>query len=532
MATLTITETDRYRFDAEKADKPIRFIERYLKHWEGRFAGTPFILLEWEKDIIRNLFGWVDRETGCRRFQELYLLTAKGSGKTPCLAAIGMYAMLGDQESAAHIVSMASSFEQANLTFDCAKRFISQSADLQRFCAPKQYQIRGPKGAKWTIVSGKPTGRSGPRPSCLIADECHEWPAWTGEAFELLSANLFKRAQPLLMVATNAGASRTCYAWRLHERAMKVLNGNSQEETLLPVIYEAPAELPWDSECAARAANPSLGSFISFSQLAPKLAHAKEDPSAQAEYERLYLSRWIQGGKKWLDLRLWDQAAGEIDPAKLDKPALFVGLDMSQGDDLCAAAYVYATAARFYLDAEFWLPQATADHYTRIAATPYAEWAKAGKIHLLPDRTISPEVCRQIADSIIARHKVTPIKAVCYDPYRANHAIAALEAAGIVCVATRQGYTLSPGCEELDRRLKDGSITITANPVLRAHAETVEVTSDIRGNMWPVKPLAHAGFAGKRSAKIDGIAATVTAMVEARKHDFPKQKSVAKAFII
>jgi phage terminase large subunit-like protein len=492
-------------------------------------------LTEWQKaEVIRPLFGWIDRQTGLRRFNELYLLTGKGSGKTPLITMLALYLMLGSKQHGVNIISCASDFTQANkLSFGDAKRFIDQSPELKTICDSQQFAIHAPRDCHWTVISGKPKGRSGFRPTCILADEIHEFQPWTFEGLSIISQNLFKRPNSLLMIATNAGSNRTGDAWRKHERALKVLNGQSNEETLLPVIHEAPPDLQWDSEEAANAGNPSLGSFVHFSQLAPKLVQAREDPAEQAEYERLYLSRWVQGGKKWLDMKLWDQATGEIDPMKLKDTALFVGLDMSMGDDLCAAAYCYATPTRLHIDAEFWLPQATADHYQRTAATPYKEWGEQKAIHLLPDRTISPEVCQQIANSIIARHKVTPIKAVCYDAYRASHTIAALEAAGITCVAIRQGFSVSPGCEELDRRLKDGSITITANPVLRAHAEVVETTGDARGNRWICKPLANAGFAGRRSAKVDGIASIVTALVEARKHTFPKKSSSAvKAYVL
>ena len=90
------------------------------------------------------------------------------------------------------------------------------------------------------------------------------------------------------------------------------------------------------------------------------------------------------------------------------------------------------------------------------------------------------------------------------------------------CVPVGQGWGVSSGVAELDRHMKQGTVTIAPNAVLAWCAENVELKSDERGNSWPVKPNAKERYAGRRGTKIDGISALVTALTEARKHDFPK----------
>ena len=197
-------------------------------------------------------------------------------------------------------------------------------------------------------------------------------------------------------------------------------------------------------------------------------------------------------------------------------------MDLSQHDDLSAAVFVWVKPDRMFIGAHFWLPNLTAEIYEQKDGTPYSEWAKSGYISLLPQPTID-----SAARQLIARHIATiaaagKCKAVCYDRYKADETVAALEAAKLVCVPIAQGYSVSPGCFELERRLKEQSITISKNPVMRFCAENCEVKGDDRGNIWPVKPNARGKYAGKRGAKIDGIAALVTALTEARKQQFPK----------
>lgn len=264
------TESDLYYFDEEAANRPIEKIELYCRHFQGRHAGKKFTLLEWQKQLIRTLFGWKRRADGLRRFQELLLLTAKGTGKTPLLAAIGLYMLLMDGEASPIVISMASTSEQARYTFDAAKAYINQDEKLQRFASCKQHEIRGIKNnGKWTTISGSPNGRSGGQPSCIIGDEVMEWKEATAKAFELLKANAFKRSQPLVLLATNAGEDEHSYAHQQYERALAIRDGKIQDDTVLPVIFETPEDLPWDSEEAAKASNPSMGQIIEFQVSGP-----------------------------------------------------------------------------------------------------------------------------------------------------------------------------------------------------------------------------------------------------------------------
>jgi phage terminase large subunit-like protein len=520
-------ETELYYFDEEAADRACRFIEKYCRHFEGRHAGKQFLLIPWEKQLVRTLFGWKRKDDKTRRFRTLFLLTAKGAGKTPLFGACGLYALIGDKEASPHVISMASTSEQARFTFDAAKMYIHQDLDLQRFASVKQHEIRGIRnGGKWTTISGSPKGRSGGKPSCIIADEMMEWAGPTAEAFELLTANAFKRAQPLILIATNAGDSLTSYAYQQYERACRVRDGEIQDDTLLPVIFETPEEMDWQSEQAASIANPSMGSIVSFAALKPALVKAQESPEGESKYRRLYLSQWPKTSVgRWLDLGLWDKCTKEFDPAALTDAVLYDGADLSLCNDLSAALFIFAMPEKFYVDAHFWMPRVVAEEHQAKHSVPYLEWEKGGHITLVDSPTIDPATRLAISAYVAAKTGKHKLKAVCYDAWKADAVIASLEGAGITCVPIRQGASLFPGCEELDRRLQEGSIQFSPNPVMRFCAENAQIKS-LGGAYWPVKPNAKGTYAGTRWRKIDGISALVTALVEARKHAFPNARKM------
>jgi phage terminase large subunit-like protein len=524
---LELTEDAEFQFDEAAADRPVRFIEKYCAHYEGRHAGKPFILHDVQRKLVRDIFGWKSRATGLRRFTDVYFEAAVGAGKSPLLAAIGLYGLIGDNEPSAQIYSLASSYGQARVVFDTAKRFVKANNALASRLEVVDREIRHPRsGSFWQIVSGKGPG-AGCKPSMILGDEVHQW-AGAG-AYQDLRDRMFKRSQPLLIAATNAGKSRASFCWQLREKAIAALAGTG-ERTLYPIIFAADEEARTDDPAAWRTANPLMGVTIQENNVRANAAEAMKDADDERNFRRLYMSIWPKAGAgRWLDLADWDACVNATAPAAEDP--LYIGLDLSAGDDLCAAGFVSVTPERFHVASRFWLPRRTARHYTEKDGFPYLKWCDEGQLELLDEPTISSAVRKRIAADVIALSKTREVKAVCYDRCLADETIAALEAEGLTCVPVPQGYTLSPGCNALERRLKERSIDIAANDVLRFCAENCEVKCDDRGNIWPIKPNARGRYAGKRGLKIDGITALVTALTEARKHAFPPARKPYKGRI-
>jgi phage terminase large subunit-like protein len=515
---LELAESADYVYDPAAAARVVNFIERYCKHYEGAHAGEPFKLEPIQRRIVGDLFGWKSRATGFRRFTDCYLEAAVGAGKSPLLAAIGLYGLTSDGEQGAQVYSLAGTYGQARVVFEAAKRMAAASPQLDARLRSIQFEIQHPaSNSVWRIVSGKGPG-AGCRPSMILADEVHDWQ--NGGAYQALRDRMIKRRQPLLIAATNAGESQESFCWTLREKAVAALEGTG-DPAIYPVIWSADPDAATDDPAAWRQANPLIGVTIKEEKIRALCVEMMKDPDELLRFRRLYLGVWpTTSAGRWLDLAQWDAASGPIAPAA--GSPLYIGLDLSQGDDLCAAAFVWPTPDTFYVDARFWLPRETAERYAQANGIPYLEWAAANHITLLDEPTISDAARVEIASELINVAGAWDVRAVAFDRYKADGAIATMERAGLPCVPVPQGYSLSPGCFELERRIKERSILLYPNPVLRFCAGNVEVKQDDRGNIWPVKPNARGKYAGQRSAKIDGVTALVTALTEARRHTFPK----------
>jgi phage terminase large subunit-like protein len=70
---------DDIYFDYEDVDKRIKLVSK-MKHWKGKCAGQPFILLPYQQWIFANLFGWKYKESALRVTRKALLFVARKAG--------------------------------------------------------------------------------------------------------------------------------------------------------------------------------------------------------------------------------------------------------------------------------------------------------------------------------------------------------------------------------------------------------------------------------------------------------------------
>ena len=115
-------------YDEAKANRAVTFIQN-LCHTKGKWAGTPFDLLPWQDQIVRDLFGIV-RENGKRQFLTAYVEIPKKQGKSELAAAIALYLLYADNETSAEVYGAACDRNQASIVFDVAKQMVLMSPAL------------------------------------------------------------------------------------------------------------------------------------------------------------------------------------------------------------------------------------------------------------------------------------------------------------------------------------------------------------------------------------------------------------------
>jgi phage terminase large subunit-like protein len=87
-------DLSKYYYDPVAGQVAVDFIEGYITHVKGELGEKPFLLLDWEKEFVSNLFGWKVKETGLRRYREAFVFVPRKQGKalqvdTPILTTEG-----------------------------------------------------------------------------------------------------------------------------------------------------------------------------------------------------------------------------------------------------------------------------------------------------------------------------------------------------------------------------------------------------------------------------------------------------------
>ena len=82
-------------YDKKKADRAVTFIQN-LCHTKGKWAGQKFLLLPWQEQIVRDIFGIV-RADGKRQFLTAYVEIPKKQGKSELAAAIALYLLYANR---------------------------------------------------------------------------------------------------------------------------------------------------------------------------------------------------------------------------------------------------------------------------------------------------------------------------------------------------------------------------------------------------------------------------------------------------
>ena len=88
-------------YNKSSADYAVNFIE-CLCHTKGTWAGKKFELIDWQEQIIRDIFG-ILKPNGYRQFNTAYIEIAKKQGKSELAAAVALLLTCGDGEQRAEV---------------------------------------------------------------------------------------------------------------------------------------------------------------------------------------------------------------------------------------------------------------------------------------------------------------------------------------------------------------------------------------------------------------------------------------------
>jgi phage terminase large subunit-like protein len=387
-----------YRFDNEKAERFFAWC-RLFTHKKGVLRGQYIELAPILRFITGNLFGWVNKRTGFRRFTKFYWQVARKNAKSQTLSLILTYLCFADGEGAAEIYCAATKKDQARVVYDECVSMVRQGLPKDKYRI-RYGRIEHPKSESFIRAMSKEDRKKGDgyNPHGCSIDEYHAHD--TSEVYDVMWSGMGAREQPLHCTITTAGFELAFPCPRIEYVLVgKILDPNidfnidnyfcmvneldkDDEGNLIDDIR--------DEKCWIKA-NPIVCSYESgIKSIRDSFNEAIGIPEKMRDFLTKRMNIWVNMREcGYMDLEKWKSCYLSFDKyPDLKGVPCFVGIDMSAKIDLSSVGFIWPYKDCYYTFSHSFMPEETVAIKMKTDKVPYMEWIKAGYITATPGGAI------------------------------------------------------------------------------------------------------------------------------------------------
>ena len=481
-------KTGEWEFDAQKANKAIRFIENFAHHNKGR---NDLLKLElWQKAIVSAIFGILDPNTHRRQFREIFLVVARKNGKSLFAAAIMAYVAYIDGEYGSELYCLAPKLDQADIVYNDFYQITQSEEELAELTKKRRLDIYIPE-LNTTIkkIAFNAKKADGFNPTMTTNDEMEAWPGDQGlKQYEVMVSGTGARKEPITFSTSTAGYVNDGIFDELMKRSTSFLKGTSKEKRLLPFIYMIDDLEKWYTKKELAKANPNLGVSVQWEFFKEQIAIAMQSLSKKAEFMTKYCNIKQNSSIAWLDFETVMKATSAPYTLEDFRGCYCVaGIDLSKTVDLTAASLVIEKGGKSYTITQFFMPQERYDIAIDEESVPYNIFKEQGYLTISGEHQVNYKDVLMWFVRLVKEYKIYPLK-VGYDRYFAGYLVEEMKDYGFQMDDVYQGTNLTPVLNTFEGELKDGKYLIGDNNLLKSHLLNVGVqiqTDDSR--LKPVK---------------------------------------------
>lgn len=525
-------EDGTYHYNAKKADKAIKWIEKHCFHVEGVLAPKRFKLELWQKALIACIFGICD-EKGYRQFREVVLVIGRKNGKSLLAAAIANYIFREEGGFGCRVYNVATKLEQADIVYEgiwamiqldpeqialreavqsareATHQKVKESDELIKKRRSDLYIAKTNSTVKKIAFSAKKS--DGFNPSLTVCDEVASWQGDQGlKQYEVMKSGMGARPEGLMLSCTTSGYQNDSIYDELVKRSTRFLLGESKETRLLPFLYMIDDIEKWNDINELQKANPNLGVSISVDYLLEEIAIAEGSLSKAVEFKTKYCCIKQNSSSAWLSTKTVNKCISEgLKLEDFRHNYAVAGVDLSQTTDLTSACVVIEKEGRLYVFSKFWLPSERIDELAERDGVPYRLYIQRGLLEPSGENFIDYKECYRWFVELVEKYEILPL-VLGYDRYSAQYLIQDLQAYGYNCDSVFQGDNLWNVMQESAGLMNDGKVCIGDNDLLKMHFLNSAVKMNAergRGRLIKLSTNAH----------IDGMAAFLDAMTVRQK---------------
>lgn len=435
-----IRNPGKWIFDEKKAQKPLDFIARFCKHSKGEWMGQPVQLELFQAAFVQSLYGFLDADTGLRRFNEAFFHIGRKNGKTTLAACLALYGLIVDEEGAG-VYFAANRFQQANLGFSEVLNMVSQSPELAAILKKRKFDLSFPtRFGTMQPLASKSSTMDGLNISCCIYDECHEN---TRETYEVLKQAMSARRQPIFLTVTTSGTKRGNIYDDLYEMSCRIADGTQKQDDFLPILYELDTIDEWQNPEAWIKANPGLHTIKKVEDIVSKVQRAAAN---RAELPGLLTKDFNIRMSNTMSFLQYSEFATK-DTWKLEDFRgcwAVAGVDLGSSDDLCSASIMLlGKDDKKYVYSMSWLPSEGFEEHCRETKVPYDKWLEAGLLRLSEGNLVDYDDVQEWFLEVVHTHGIAILE-IGFDPWNGTYFEKSMKQAGFNMTVVRQGaQTLS-----------------------------------------------------------------------------------------
>jgi phage terminase large subunit-like protein len=499
-----------YIFDEEKALRFLRWMSLF-KHTKGKLRGQYIEPHPIQVFVFSNIYGWIHKDTGLRRFKKAYWQVARKNAKSQSLACVASYEAMALGEGMAEVYIGATKTEQAKIVWNETKAQLNSCDELKgkfKVAYGKIEHIKSESFIRPLSKEDRKTG-DGLNPQCGIIDEYHAHE--TSEIYDIIDSGMAARPQPLLMIITTAGfeLQNPCYSVE-YKYVSQILDPNNpvENDEYFVMINELDKDDDIKDERNWEKANPILCSYEEGKNyLRSQLKAALDVPEKMRNFLTKHMNVWVdQKENGYMSMSKWAECGTDELPDLRGKEC-FVGVDLSSKIDLTSVSFVFPIDNKYVVLSHSFMPEETLAEKRKTDKVPYDLWVKKGWITTTPGAVVDYDFVKEY---IIKQEKENDwvIKEIDYDPYNATQFAQSMVNEGYEVVEIRQGFkTLGEATKNFREKVYKKEVIHNNNPVLTWSIGNAVTRQDSNENIMLDK--------SKSSHRIDPIAATINAHARA-----------------